>query len=145
MTTTAVKQSEITTSSQSGAADRRGAEQARGTMAYHAGAAAEQSVAQDYERRGFPVDQERWRGQSGEIDLIMRDGDGFIFVEVKKSTSFARAAQRISPRQMARIYASAEEYLGTQPNGSLTEVRFDVALIDSVGAIRIIENAFGHG
>jgi putative endonuclease len=124
---------------------RHRAKQARGSMAYHAGAAAEQRVAQDYERRGFRIDRLRWRGKGGEIDLIVRDGDGLIFVEVKKSASFARAAQHISTRQIARIYTSAEEYLGTQPNGSLTEVRFDVALIDSVGAIRIIENAFGHG
>jgi putative endonuclease len=46
---------------------------------------------------------------------------------------------------MKRIYQSAEEFLGQQPNGSLTEVRFDVALVDGCGDTRIIENAFGHG
>ena len=46
---------------------------------------------------------------------------------------------------MNRIYASAEEFLGTQPLGSLTDVRFDVALVGGTGDMQIIENAFGHG
>jgi putative endonuclease len=38
-----------------------------------------------------------------------------------------------------------KEYLGKIPNGSLTDVRFDVALVNALGEVRIIENAFGHG
>lgn len=115
-----------------------------GSMSYHAGLAAEGCVAQDYARRGFALSSMRWRGKTGEIDLIVRDGDGLIFIEVKQSRSFARAAQRISSAQMRRIYACAEEYLGTQPRGSLTDVRFDVALVNGHGETQIIENAFGH-
>lgn len=121
------------------------ARQHTGSMSFHAGEAAENSVARDYQRRGFKVANRRWRGQGGEIDLIVRDGAALIFVEVKKSRDFARAAQRLSNRQMQRIYASAEEFVGGEPNGALTDVRFDVALVDATGAVRIIENAFGHG
>ncbi|MGJ8618249.1 MAG: YraN family protein [Sulfitobacter sp.] len=117
----------------------------RGKAAFYAGVAAENCVAQDYERRGFSVARKRWRGKGGEIDLVIRDGAGLIFVEVKQSRDFARAAQSLSARQMQRIYASAEEYLGQEPNGSLTNVRFDVALVDGSGATQIIENAFGQG
>jgi putative endonuclease len=107
--------------------------------------AAEGCVAQDYERRGFTVARTRWRGKAGEIDLVIRNGEGLIFVEVKKSRSFDRAAERVSTKQMHRIYRAAEEYLAREPAGSLTDVRFDVALMDGQGEIRIIENAFGHG
>ena len=117
----------------------------RGKAAFHAGLAADKRIAQDYERRGFSVAGERWRGKAGEIDLVIRDGAGLIFVEVKQSRDFARAAQSLSARQMQRIYRSAEEYLAQEPNGTLTEVRFDVALVDGAGALQIIENAFGHG
>jgi putative endonuclease len=117
----------------------------RGRTAFHAGLAAEQRIAQDYERRGFAVAHRRWRGAGGEIDLILRDGSGLIFVEVKQARDMARAAESLSARQMRRIYASAEEFLGTQTRGSLTEVRFDVALVDGRGDLQIIENAFGHG
>ncbi len=115
----------------------------RGAMAYHGGAAAEAQVASDYERRGFNQHSARWRGRGGEIDLVFRDGDGLIFVEVKRSRSFDCAAARLSRTQMNRIYTSAAEYLDQMPRGSLTEVRFDVALVNGHGETRIIENAFG--
>ena len=114
-------------------------------MQYQAGVSAELRIAQDYERRGFAVARRRWRGPGGEIDLITRDGDGLVFVEVKKSRSIARAAERLSGRQMARIYASAEQFLAGEPAGQLTPCRFDVALVDDTGAFEIIENAFGQG
>ena len=77
--------------------------------------------------------------------MIAHDGDGLVFVEVKQSSDFDRAAARVSPRQMKRLYAKAEEYLDQMPNVFLTDVRFDVALVNALGEVRIIENAFGHG
>ncbi|MFV2001998.1 MAG: YraN family protein [Paracoccaceae bacterium] len=115
-----------------------------GATSYHAGLAAEQQVAADYQSRGHATCQHRWRGKSGEIDLIARDGDGLIFVEVKKARDFARAVERITQRQMQRIYDAAGEYLARMPRGLNTPVRIDVALVNGAGRIRIIENAFGH-
>lgn len=117
----------------------------RGSVSYHAGRSAENAVASDYERRGFAIAHRRWRGAGGEIDLIARSGDGLVFVEVKKSRSFDAAAARISARQIERIYASAAQFLESEPAGQLTNVRFDAALVDASGAVQIIENAFGHG
>ncbi|WP_037316844.1 YraN family protein [Ruegeria halocynthiae] len=113
-------------------------------VSFHAGQAAEQQVAADYERRGFSIAHRRWRGAGGEIDLIARDGDGVVFIEVKKSTSFDKAAARINRRQMDRICASAAQFLDGEPGGQLTNVRFDAALVDASGAVQIIENAFGQ-
>jgi putative endonuclease len=115
-----------------------------GQLSYHSGLAAEKRVAQDYAARGLPMVRERWRGCGGEIDLIVRNGTGLVFVEVKKSRSFARAADRLGRAQMARIYAAASEFLEQEPDGQLTEVRFDVALIDAQGQMKILENALGH-
>lgn len=112
-------------------------------MCFQTGVAAENRIAQDYERRGFAIACQRWRGPGGEIDLITRNGDDLVFVEVKQSRDFARAAERLSRRQMARIYASAEHFLANEPNGQLTNVRFDVALVNEIGDFQIIENAFG--
>ncbi len=113
-------------------------------MSYHAGLAAEGRIAQDYERRGNAVAQQHWRGKSGEIDLIVRDGEGSIFIEVKQSRNFERAALALGVDQMRRLYRSAEEFLGTQPRGNLTDLRFDVALVNGFGEIQILENAFSH-
>lgn len=114
-----------------------------GSTSYHSGLSAEHQVAAEYARRGHPKRDHRWRGRSGEIDLIAQDGDGLIFIEVKKSRDFARAAERVSRRQMQRIYASASEYLGRMPQGLDTCARFDVALVNQAGEIQIVENAFG--
>lgn len=116
----------------------------RGSAAYHAGLAAEASVADHYERQGCVVEKRRWRGKGGEIDLILRDKAGLIFVEVKKSRDFAAAVQRITQRQMHRILTAAEEFLGGEPMGSLTEARVDVALVNGHGQVEVVENAFGH-
>ena len=114
-----------------------------GAVSYHAGFVAEGAVAARYVADGRTIAARRWRGSGGEIDLIARDGAGLIFIEVKKSRSIARAAERVSRRQMDRIYASASEFLSGEPGGQNTDVRFDVALVDQVGRIEIVENAFG--
>jgi len=115
-----------------------------GLTSYHAGLAAESSVETHYMRMGHVISDRRWRGAGGEIDLVVRNGDDLIFIEVKKSRDFARAAEQLSQRQMKRIYNTASEYLAGEPNGQDTNVRFDVALMDSRGHIEVIENAFGH-
>ncbi len=112
------------------------------SVSFHAGQAAELRVASDYQRRGFTILHRRWRGAGGEIDLIARDAEGLVFVEVKKSQTFDMAAARINRRQMNRICASAAQYLENEPGGQLTNVRFDAALVNALGAVQIIENAF---
>ena len=113
-----------------------------GLVSYLSGEAAESAVARHYARSGRPIAATRWRGSAGEIDLIARDGAAVIFVEVKKSRSHEVAAQRLGQRQMARIYGAASEFLAGEPHGQNTEVRFDVALVDALGRIEIVENVW---
>lgn len=116
----------------------------RGRMAYHAGLAAEELVARHFKRKGHRIAAQRWRGQLGELDLIVEDGDAFIFVEVKQSRDFDTALSHITPAKVRRLYATVEEYLGSLSNGSLIDLRFDVALVDGKGDVQILENAFGN-
>ena len=113
-----------------------------GHTGYHAGLAAEDITARDYLRRDGRELARRWRGRAGEIDLILRDEETVVFVEVKKSRSFASAAHRVSPRQISRIQNTAAEFMSGLPQGQLSDVRFDVALVDRMGRVSIIENAF---
>lgn len=115
----------------------------RGRMAQIAGALAEDAVLARYIRQGYLLLDRRWLGRAGEIDLILQQGDCIVFVEVKQSVSHAAAAERLGRHQMNRICSAACEYCGTQPLGQLTEMRFDVALVDGIGRIDILENAFG--
>jgi putative endonuclease len=113
-----------------------------GALSYHAGLAAEAAVARHYESCGRAIAARRWRSEAGEIDLIARDGDELIFIEVKHSRSHSEAAQHLSASQMARIHASASVFLAREPAGQDTPSRFDVALVDGAGRIEVIENAF---
>ncbi len=115
----------------------------RGQRSYNAGRAAEEIARRSYEAAGYELAEARWRGQGGEIDLIMTKGDLTVFAEVKRARCFATAAQRLRPTQMARIALAAEEYAGGLARGSLSEMRIDVALVNEAGACEIIENAFG--
>lgn len=116
---------------------------ARGACSQQTGRVAEELVERHYADRNKRVLERRWRGEAGEVDLIVEDGAGLIFVEVKASEDFARAAARLSEPQMGRIYAAASEYLGRMPAGQATEVRFDVALVDRLGRLEVLEAAFG--
>lgn len=113
-----------------------------GSVGYHSGVSAEDAVARLYIERGFCIAAQRFRSKSGEIDLIAQRGDNLVFIEVKKSKSHAAAAARLSARQMTRIYATAADYLATQPGGQETPCQFDVGLVDAVGRVEILENAF---
>jgi putative endonuclease len=115
--------------------------QHRGQVSYLAGKAAEDCVARRYEGRGASVAARRWRGRGGEVDLVLREGTRIIFVEVKRSASFERAAERVTRAQLRRIHLAGAEYLDTLPSGQLTEARLDVALVNSAGEVRVIENA----
>lgn len=122
----------------------RTAKVARGLSAQASGAAAERLVEGHYAALGCEILARRWRGLSGEIDLILREGTGIVFVEVKKSATIDMAAERLGRRQMDRICNAALEFCEGLPTGSLTEMRFDAALVDDSGSVEIVENAFGQ-
>lgn len=115
-----------------------------GQTSYHAGRVAEDIVARDYMGRHHQVAATRWRGASGEIDLIMRHGAQVVFVEVKKSKSFEVAATRLGRKQMDRLVAAGSEFIATEPMGQMTDVRFDLAMVNGQGQVQVIENAFAE-
>lgn len=112
----------------------------RGLTAYHDGLAAEEIVCAQYLADGARVLETRWRGDGGEIDLILQQEGGLIFVEVKKAKTFAYAAERLSPRQLSRICLSAEAYCGDRFPGQLVNMRVDLALVDAQGGVEILPN-----
>lgn len=120
----------------------RQARRRRGARAWATGQAAEAAVARHYEAAGHAIAARRWRGRGGEIDLIAREGDTVVFIEVKQARTLDLAAERLGAPQMARIASAAEEFLGTEPLGQCSAARFDVALVDGTGRIRVLENVF---
>lgn len=114
--------------------------QTRGLVNYLDGLSAEECVERAYCDAGAKVVKRRWRGKSGEIDLIMQLGAVYIFVEVKKARDFASAAMRLSERQMQRVSCAADEFAATLPLGLNSAMRIDVALVNDASESQIIEN-----
>lgn len=116
----------------------------RGRVAALSGLMAEDSVQRLYLSLGADLLASRWRGPSGEVDLIFRDGEDIVFVEVKSAATHAIAAERLQPVQMRRICRAALEYCDRAGHDGLCSMRFDVALVDRTGRVELLVNAFGE-
>ena len=94
---------------------------------------------------GLQFVQKNYRIRTGEIDLIMRDGNVLIFVEVRyrKSQRYGGALHSIDPRKQARIIRTAQHYL--QYRAPDAQVRFDVVAVEGDNGIQWIKNAFDLG
>ena len=112
----------------------------RGRMAQAGGLAAEDIVARHYLRRGHTIVAHRWRGGGGEIDLILRNDTGVVFVEIKQAASIEAAAERLRPAQIARIQDAIGAFLSGEPDGLMTELRLDLALVNARGEVHVLEN-----
>ena len=113
----------------------------QGKCNHFAGLMAEDCVARLYNSLGGQELARRWRGRAGEIDLVFKQGEQFVFVEVKKARDFEQAAQQLTPRQSQRIYQTGSEYLAGCPLGQNSDVRFDLALVNDFGDVEVIANA----
>ncbi len=113
-----------------------------GQSAYLAGLSAEAQVCRHYQDHGYKIHARRWRGRSGEIDLVFSKDQEVIFVEVKKSRRLETALTRVSRAQRARILQAGDEYLGQFTSGLATPCRYDIAAVDQIGRIHVVENAF---
>lgn len=114
-------------------------------MKPHRGAAAEALAAAFLERRGLAVLERNYRCRLGEIDLIVRDGDTTVFVEVRQraSNAFGGAAASITSKKRMRLLRAARSYLSRLK--SMPACRFDALLIEGdPPRIEWIRDAFGE-
>ncbi len=115
----------------------------RGRRNYLSGLAAEEQALRAYGRRGAEVLARRWRCAAGELDLVVREGDILVFVEVKRRRNRAALGEAITERQWRRLGLAAEQYMlsAAQLMGAVRGCRFDAVLVGADGSIEIIENA----
>ncbi|MCE5180779.1 MAG: YraN family protein [Betaproteobacteria bacterium] len=110
------------------------------------GAEAEQLAAKFLQRQGLRLVETNYRCRFGEIDLICRDRDVLVFVEVRlrEGEAFGGAAASITERKQHKIVLAARHYLQRQT--ALPACRFDVVLLRGLrdNDIEWIRNAFGE-
>lgn len=68
------------------------------------------------EANGYICLAEQWRCPAGELDLVMRQGDDLVFVEVKvRRGGLIEAEQAVTPAQQRRLLAAAQSFLIAHP------------------------------
>ena len=92
------------------------------------------------EARGLTFVTANWRCPAGELDLVMRDGDEIVFVEVKtrRGEGMGRAEDAITPAKAGRLLATGEWFLAQTPDLADAIWRVDLVAItlDGTGAVR---------
>ena len=111
------------------------------------GRVGESAARKHLQRLGLKFLTANFRSKRGEIDLVLRDQDCLVFVEVKtrSSEAWTRPAAAVNARKRGLLSKTALDYLRLIDNPQV-RVRFDVVevlLIDGeVREIRHLPNTF---
>jgi putative endonuclease len=98
------------------------------------GARGEEAASAYLERQGIQIIERNWRCSAGEADIIARESDALVFIEVKTRTTHAAGLpeEAITKAKRARYEKIAIEYLDNHDLPS-SRVRFDVISINVSG------------
>lgn len=95
--------------------------------------------------KGYAILEYNWRSGHKEIDIIAKERDTLVFVEVKSraSNTYGDAADAVTPAKISRLISAAEAYVRYKKVDS--DFRFDIITVVGDGechAIEHIEEAF---
>ncbi|WP_211208183.1 YraN family protein [Desulfovibrio oxyclinae] len=95
-----------------------------------AGGMGEDAAARHLESEGVRVLERNWRHGRLELDLVCRDGDTLVFVEVKTRGRGSRgcASQALSREKCSRLVRAASHYLSASDQWEVP-CRFDLAAV----------------
>lgn len=108
------------------------------------GAGYEQQARRQLENAGLTFVAANARFRVGEIDLIMRDGRTWVFVEVRyrRNARFGGAAASVTRRKQQKLLRAAELWLrGRKSSLQSADCRFDVIAITGT-QVDWLPNAF---
>ena len=110
------------------------------------GARGEQLAAAFLERRGLRVVDRNVRSPLGELDIVARDGEETVFVEVKTRVGGADVAPdaAVSATKLERLARLAERYLGERAEpGAAWRIDVVAVVLDGQGRVRAIDHLEG--
>lgn len=104
----------------------------------------EKRACQFLKKKGYMIVHTNYRWPGGEADIVARDGDYLVFVEVKtrSSNKYGLPEEAITEEKKQRITRTARYYIAQ--NRPEISIRFDVVAI-SKGKIRLYKDAFSGG
>ena len=88
-----------------------------------------EALARDFlQRHGLAPVATNANYRGGELDLVMRDGDALVFVEVRyrKSAAFGGAAASVDANKRRKLVLAAELFLAAHRELARLPCRFDV-------------------
>jgi putative endonuclease len=118
-----------------------------GPISQRRGAAGERAAKERLQRDGLKFLTANFRSDRGEIDLVFRDGDCLVFVEVKTRTrgGWLRPAAAVNARKRRALTRCAFDYLRLLKNPAI-KIRFDVVEVlledGAVAEVRHLPNTF---
>ncbi len=91
---------------------------------------AEQQACEHLQSNGLTLLEKNFSTKAGEVDLIMRDDETLVFVEVRyrKNADFGGAAASVTAKKQQRIIKAALAY--QQKHMPQSSMRFDVVAIE---------------
>ena len=114
------------------------------TEARHAlGVWGEDVAASFLEKHGFVVLERNVRTRYGELDIVARDGEELVFVEVrtKSHIKFGHPFETIGPKKIFKLRNMARWYLQARKLGESVLCRFDaIAIVGSPESTYSIEH-----
>jgi putative endonuclease len=111
------------------------------------GKTGEDYACRELERRGYEILARRFRTRLGEIDIVAREDETLVFIEVKarRSTRFGAPCEAVDWRKQQTIGRLAAEYVLRYGIGN-ARCRFDVVSVIFGDGLRprveILRNAF---
>ena len=103
------------------------------------GAAGELLARRHLERRGYRFVGANWRRPYGELDLIMRDGDVVVFVEVKtrRGERLVTAEESLTAAQARRLLRGAQTFLAERAElaGLFWRIDLVAVTLEPTGAV----------
>ena len=95
------------------------------------GQEAERLARKHLESKGLLTLAQNYRCRAGEIDLIMRDADVVVFVEVRyrRRGSLVGGAESVDNRKQKKLLATARHYQSRNESAWKSACRFDVVAI----------------
>jgi len=105
------------------------------------GEAAEDRALNFLQRFGLRLVERNWRCRGGELDLVMREGATWVFVEVRqrRSMAYGGALASITPAKCRRLRLAAQLFLQQQ---GLAQVpcRFDAVVLQGDSSPEWVKN-----
>lgn len=106
------------------------------------GVDAESAALAFLRKEGLELLERNYRCRMGEIDLVMKEDETLVFVEVRQRSNmdFGGARESITTGKKERILKAARHYLSRFD--FIPECRFDAVLLDGEGGMEWIRGAF---